>query len=114
MEMPETANIHRLAEDLAQAINQSQARQRYEQAKANAEADASLWHMLQEFKDMQRDYYLQQSDNFDAERQLSQHYSALTLHDLAREFLEAEAQLLALLADVQERVSQSAGIVYNF
>jgi len=101
----DTEKVLEMAEELVRAIAGSAAALRYEKTMAAVGKDAELAEQLRQYNNLLRGSLLPSQGNkpptFDDERSLSLKYSSLCQNPEAKAAIDAQGDLVALLASVQ-------------
>ncbi len=107
-------NVHDRAHELARALKNSQQYRRYRRAEAEIQDDDESLELIEKFRAKQMEYQAQQfmGEELDesAREELAGLRQVLEEKPEVREYLQAEVQLVQLLADVQEIVAEAVSL----
>ncbi len=107
-------NVHDRAHELARALQNSQQYRRYQRAEAQVSDDDESQQLIEQFRARQMEYQAQQfmGEQLDdgAREELAELREVLDDKPEVREYLQAEVQLVQLLADVQHIVTEAVSL----
>jgi cell fate (sporulation/competence/biofilm development) regulator YlbF (YheA/YmcA/DUF963 family) len=106
-------SVYDKAHDLARALSTSKEYMDFNKALEHLKADAKAFEMLQDFRKKQLEAQAAELQGLDVKAQLEtlqNLYAVISYNSLIREFLEAEARFVTMMADVQKIISKAVGL----
>jgi len=111
-----TTEVDQLARDLGEAIAELPVYQRFEEAKANVEADEELQAEIREFEQIREEFMLARQSGEASRDDLRELQNAQQdLHEIPKmsEYLQAQNELELRLQELNETVSESLDIDFG-
>lgn len=114
MEKDMDDSISALARELAEQIGSSESYRKYSEIKAKIIENSFLTFKIKEFKRAHVEYQLKAMNNepvaFEEERRVSKLYADLMLDNDAKEYLENESAILAMIARIHKILNERCRI----